>query len=1054
MSLRKKTSRNFSLVGKELVFGGPLDHARSRTPSPEAPSSARRGVPKPLPTLRQISPQAYEQPQKTPHSKEDGVLFKDQAGMPLVEKSPKRDSPPRSARAAKRETPRSDNLAEVVRVTTLRKSDAKGAEGGESKQRSQATVQAEGPEEGAIEPPLEPVTEEEGLVQELMQIIKAQHERIEKLTRRSPVSRKRSRPRRKVPSQHRRLKDWEAKLQLQQDTETEREEEQKGDALPSSSLMEDIDERIKASDVGEMRQAVRELTKKLQLLSGQVRKHKVESAALKGIIKRAKLDDPEELQRVFDAIKRHSRHVAQLLPVDAPASVPSKAPNPPGDIPLSSSLPWLSLELPKREEPSLHVKFSAPDIFPISGDLKEQEAEDASPGSATNLTTVRSATSQRLSPPPSPTGGRTMSEDESPSSPTPEKLSLTISRSEPQLRHQSTIAFRRQGSVLRRQESGGQTERGGTGGALSEMILQRTTQFGQALNRSQSFKDAFQTILESVGSIMGRSSVEGTLYLIHDKLRCAVEPHRTAGHDVVYYMDGQDGKLPLQVYRIVSDLDKEREKQSAVLGHSVIEPRFSDLSASLPYVRGNVMAIPLVVRHMKGDHPSGKGKQELRLKLTGKKRKKGLLNVGAPPPAKGLLAVLQVIATPSSPLPWKSLNRMMTMGPGGGGGGVDKDSSPMKGQLSRQSSSRFSASSPTGHQAPFSRSDLGVLEMQGTLMSNCLSRLVQKTVLEQSRKRLAECLELAALLEASTTLADLEETIKRTFVTFFRVKRVRVLFWYDRENCLLLSPAQHYSALLPSAVNKQRLSFFDIDPMLDASTNLPARRRPPRLAADRGLIGQAVKRREIILSSDLTLDPYLDPTVDGVARRGKSSRHRDGNMLLGPMLFEDMRSHAQQQRQQHNGRKDAGDDKSGREGDKGKDKGDKSAETGQPRYMLISQGKIQRTRLVGVIQLIDKTQSSYPTARSPPSSLSLDADRIPNVPFIEEDIECLAYLLPICAAVAWRIFEIEKVSGKLRSDQEVTLDQLLAGCQSLTEGSTEKKRRISISISSADSSPR
>lgn len=127
-------------------------------------------------------------------------------------------------------------------------------------------------------------------------------------------------------------------------------------------------------------------------------------------------------------------------------------------------------------------------------------------------------------------------------------------------------------------------------------------------------------------------------------------------------------------------------------------------------------------------------------------------------------------------------------------------------------------------------------------------------------ERMRGFIEVVVAVSHATSLSDFEQRVKHWLGGFFKVTMVRVLFWSQETQQLIVSASQ--------------------------SSQL-RRKECVEIPIDRGVVGRCAKRRAAMHVSNVSSHPYVDAVADGLRRSGQQAAMSDAAMLCGPMLLED-----------------------------------------------------------------------------------------------------------------------------------------------------------------------
>jgi len=121
--------------------------------------------------------------------------------------------------------------------------------------------------------------------------------------------------------------------------------------------------------------------------------------------------------------------------------------------------------------------------------------------------------------------------------------------------------------------------------------------------------------------------------------------------------------------------------------------------------------------------------------------------------------------------------------------------------------------------------------------------------------RMKECVDVNVAINEAKTLPELEQRVKHLLGNFFSVYTVRVLFYDEKTDELLISSAQ---------MKQKGVS---------------------RIGLDKGVVGLCAKRQAIVHVANISHHPYMDTYADGLLRGGRPVG-ADAAMLVGPLVVE------------------------------------------------------------------------------------------------------------------------------------------------------------------------
>jgi len=165
----------------------------------------------------------------------------------------------------------------------------------------------------------------------------------------------------------------------------------------------------------------------------------------------------------------------------------------------------------------------------------------------------------------------------------------------------------------------------------------------------------------------------------------------------------------------------------------------------------------------------------------------------------------------------------------------------------------------------FSDGQSTCLQLVCSLAGGVMEATERTDRLRVSNVRVVRCFQIAAIVCKARTVADFEQRVKYALGYFFNVMMVRVLFYNESADELLVS------ATGQQAQGARRQPKF--------------KRKCKSFYTDSGIVGQAVRKRMVINVGHALASPYVDAQADGLdmAPRPLNS---ESNMMVGPMSFE------------------------------------------------------------------------------------------------------------------------------------------------------------------------
>lgn len=262
--------------------------------------------------------------------------------------------------------------------------------------------------------------------------------------------------------------------------------------------------------------------------------------------------------------------------------------------------------------------------------------------------------------------------------------------------------------------------------------------------------------------------------------------------------------------------------------------------------------------------------------------------------------------------------------------------------------------------------------------------------------------EIGTALNKAKSLADFEQRAKFELSKFFNVVMVRVLFYDEANSEFLVSAAQGGASggQARAAVSMRRNT----------------KGRLSRFGTDKGIVGQALKKRQMIHVRRVLANPYVDQAVDGLDTANKPM-NSESNMLVGLMTYEMEESDPQST--------STGRGRGGGDGD--------------------SKDSVGSSMVLGVVQLIerleDKTIKGSVTRweeEAAASSLkgsvapgglkdAVEAQHRPGKDFTLEEERLFEIVLLVCGSAAYRTLRMQQLASQKENGggPQPTLSQIL-----------------------------
>jgi GAF domain-containing protein len=145
------------------------------------------------------------------------------------------------------------------------------------------------------------------------------------------------------------------------------------------------------------------------------------------------------------------------------------------------------------------------------------------------------------------------------------------------------------------------------------------------------------------------------------------------------------------------------------------------------------------------------------------------------------------------------------------------------------------------------------------LLCNVAGGTLEQLKVVERKQRLLDhmrtCVNVSVAINQARSLPDFEQRVKHELGNFFAVTTVRVLFFEEETQELLISSAQM------------------------------KRKGVSRLSMDKGVVGLCAKRQAVIHVANISHYPYMDAAADGLQRTGRPIS-AEASMLVGPLVIE------------------------------------------------------------------------------------------------------------------------------------------------------------------------
>eukprot|EP00929_Paragymnodinium_shiwhaense_P038617 TRINITY_DN20390_c0_g1_i1.p1 TRINITY_DN20390_c0_g1~~TRINITY_DN20390_c0_g1_i1.p1 ORF type:complete len:832 (-),score=168.50 TRINITY_DN20390_c0_g1_i1:64-2559(-) len=160
--------------------------------------------------------------------------------------------------------------------------------------------------------------------------------------------------------------------------------------------------------------------------------------------------------------------------------------------------------------------------------------------------------------------------------------------------------------------------------------------------------------------------------------------------------------------------------------------------------------------------------------------------------------------------------------------------------------------------AGFTDSQMMCLQLVCGVAGGLLEQLETLMAKELELSRHSECVDVAISVNKARSLPDFEQLVKHHLGPFFKVNTVRVLFYDQGTEKLLVSSAQMKQT--------RRKECMSINP-------------------DKGIVGLCVRRSMVVHVPNISQNPYVDVVADGLERNGRQVGAQAA-MLCGPMVVD------------------------------------------------------------------------------------------------------------------------------------------------------------------------
>lgn len=170
---------------------------------------------------------------------------------------------------------------------------------------------------------------------------------------------------------------------------------------------------------------------------------------------------------------------------------------------------------------------------------------------------------------------------------------------------------------------------------------------------------------------------------------------------------------------------------------------------------------------------------------------------------------------------------------------------------------RVSTHEPPEDQACFTDSHLMYLQLVCNVAGGVLHQLKEIEGKHRLLEKMRSCVDVSVAINQARTLPDFEQRVKHLLGNFFSVSTVRVLFYDDTTNELLISSAQ------------------------TRRTGLA------KLSIEKGVVGLCAKRMAVVNVANISHHPYIDAAADGLQRSGRPVSS-EASMLVGPLVVDNV----------------------------------------------------------------------------------------------------------------------------------------------------------------------
>jgi len=161
------------------------------------------------------------------------------------------------------------------------------------------------------------------------------------------------------------------------------------------------------------------------------------------------------------------------------------------------------------------------------------------------------------------------------------------------------------------------------------------------------------------------------------------------------------------------------------------------------------------------------------------------------------------------------------------------------------------------NQACFTDSHLMYLQLVCNVAGGVLHQLKEIEGKHRLLEKMRSCVDVSVAINQARTLPDFEQRVKHMLGNFFSVSTVRVLFFDDTTNELLISAAQMKRTWVT------------------------------KLSLEKGVVGLCAKRMAVVNVGNISHHPYIDAASDGLQRSGRPVSS-EASMLVGPLVVDNV----------------------------------------------------------------------------------------------------------------------------------------------------------------------